>query len=191
LVLEKAASIKVGKLEAALRQLQTAITLWFNDGDPVATHTLAFAAYEIIHVISKKRNPNRGDLLFDSMLINDEYRDQFNLGIKKHANFFKHANKDGEAEVEFSPLLAEVFIFYAIAGREFCGEPSSIEESAFVWWIQIHKPDFLTKNGRKLVADLIPTGLDYIRSLSKRDFFHTFCEARRIRANSILPRVSG
>ena len=32
--------IRIGKLDAARRQLQAAITLWFNDGDPVAIHYL-------------------------------------------------------------------------------------------------------------------------------------------------------
>jgi hypothetical protein len=42
--------ITISKFDAARRQLNTAITLWFADGDPVAIHTLAYAAYEIIHV---------------------------------------------------------------------------------------------------------------------------------------------
>jgi|SRR5271166_6982401 len=86
--------IKVGKLDAAQRQLQTAISLWFTGGDPVSIHSLAFAAYEVIHTISKRLNPYRRDLLFDSLLIKDEYRSEFNITLKKHASFFKHANRD-------------------------------------------------------------------------------------------------
>jgi hypothetical protein len=48
--------ITVKKLDAAKRQLQIAIRPWFEDADPVSIHTLAFAAYEIAHVVSKKRN---------------------------------------------------------------------------------------------------------------------------------------
>jgi hypothetical protein len=62
-------SIKISKLAAARRQLATAIELWFIDGDPVAIHTLAFAAFEVIRTISKKRNPNRRKLLFDSLKV--------------------------------------------------------------------------------------------------------------------------
>jgi hypothetical protein len=64
--------LKIGKLDAARRQLKTAIALWFTGGDPVAVHALAFAAYEIIHTISKKRDPKRGELLFDATLIKRE-----------------------------------------------------------------------------------------------------------------------
>jgi len=49
--------IMISKLDAARRQLATAITLWFEDRDPVSIHTLVFAAYEIIHAVSKQRNP--------------------------------------------------------------------------------------------------------------------------------------
>ena len=64
-------TIRISKLEAARRQLRTAITLWFTGGDPVAIHSLAFAAYEILHAISEKRDPNRIDLIFDSVWIDE------------------------------------------------------------------------------------------------------------------------
>ena len=90
----EAKTITISKLDAARRQLRTAMTLWFGEGDPVSIHTLANAAYEVIHVISKKRNKYRHDLLFDSDLIKDEYRGEFNKLIKKPGNFFKHAKDD-------------------------------------------------------------------------------------------------
>src|SRR5579872_5321845 len=111
----------VTKIDAAQRQLITAITLWFNSGDEVSVHALAFAAYEVMHVLSKRRDKYRRDLLFDSVLIKDEYRSEFNKGLKKVASFFKHANHEDETEIEFDPELSEMFIMYAIAGRELCG----------------------------------------------------------------------
>src|SRR5438045_2665233 len=86
--------IRISKLDAARRQLQTAISLWFNDGDPVAIHTLAAAAYEIIHAVSATRDPNRRDLLFDSLVVKDEYRREANAWFRGPANFFKHADRD-------------------------------------------------------------------------------------------------
>ncbi|MGI8569030.1 MAG: hypothetical protein ACR2KT_08130 [Methylocella sp.] len=74
--------VRIGKLDAARRQLRTAITLWFNDGDPVSVHTLAYAAYEVIHAISEKRDPTRRDLLFDSRLIKDEFRGEWNATVE-------------------------------------------------------------------------------------------------------------
>ena len=45
----------VTKIDAARRQLATAIDLWFNDKDAVSIHTLAYAAYDVIHGLSKRR----------------------------------------------------------------------------------------------------------------------------------------
>jgi hypothetical protein len=150
------ATIRLDKLDAARRQLRTAITLWFTDGDPVAVHTLAFAAYEIIHVISKKRNPHRRDLLFDTLVIKDEYRRDWNAQIKRDANFFKHADRDPDLVIEFQPYLSQLFILYSIIGRLVCGERASDEESAFWWWFQIENPESLTEKGKKFFADTFP-----------------------------------
>jgi hypothetical protein len=171
--------IKVGKLDAAKRQLETAITLWFNDGDPVCIHTLAFAAYEIIHAVSKKRDPNRRDLLFDTLIIKDEYRGEFNIRLKKYAYFFKHGDRDPDAVIDFAPIMSNLYLMFAILGLELCGERKSAAESAFMWWLYIEKPHWLTAAGSKLVADNIPSeNLAYLRSRPKAEFLEAFRVAR-------------
>ena len=171
----KTSVIKISKLDVAHSQLRTAITLWFTDGDPVSTHALAFAAYEVVHVLSKKRNPYRRDLLFDSDLIKEEYRSDFNKRVKRHAYFFKHADRNPEAITEFNPQINEWLILYAVVGRDLCGAPISEEETTFLWWMQIHHPDILTEDGRKMISKV--DTLDSIRRLSKSDFFESFRDA--------------
>ena len=46
--------IRVSKLDAARRQLDCAIELWFAGKDEVSIHTLAAAAHQIISDINKK-----------------------------------------------------------------------------------------------------------------------------------------
>jgi hypothetical protein len=46
---------KVSKLDAAKRQLETAIRLYFSDGDPVSIHTLTAAAYNILRDVTKQK----------------------------------------------------------------------------------------------------------------------------------------
>jgi hypothetical protein len=179
--------IKIGKLEAAHRQLRTAITLWFTDADSVSTHSLAYAACEIV---SKKRNPLRPDLLFDSAWIKEEFRKQFNIRLKKHANFFKHGDRDHEATIEFDSELTEPFLLFSACGRALCGEPQSSEESAFLWWIQIHRPSILTEEGQEPVANAVPGNrLEYIRSLSKRDFFEGWNDSKALLARLGVPVI--
>jgi hypothetical protein len=42
----------VTKWSAATSQLETAIQLWFNEGDPVSIHTLAVAAHDCFNALS-------------------------------------------------------------------------------------------------------------------------------------------
>jgi hypothetical protein len=166
------ATVIVSKLDAARRQLSTAINLWFGSDDPVSIHTLAYAAYEIIHAVSKKRNPGRRDLLFDSLVIKHEYRRDFNVLMKEPANFFKHAKDDVDATIEFKPIITELFTMYSILGVSLCGERFNKSESIFLTWIYIHKPHLLTDSGRKFLADSIPVDqIQKLKSIHKKEFF--------------------
>ena len=166
------ATVTVSKLDAARRQLSTAINLWFGSDDPVSINTLAHAAYEIIHVVSKKRNPGRRDLLFDSLVVKDEYRRDFTVLVKEPANFFKHAKNDVDTAIEFKPILTELFFMYSILGVSLCGEHLNKSESVFLAWIHIHKPYLLTDSGRKFLTNTIPIDqMQQLRSLEKKELF--------------------
>jgi hypothetical protein len=165
-------TIRISKLEAARRQLRTAITLWFTGGDPVAIHTLAFAAYEVLHAISEKRDPHRIDLIFDSSWIKDEHRRDWNRVVRKDANFFKHADRDGDSVIEFKPQSSDIFILFAIYARELCGETASEEERVYGWWLRLNRPDLSTEKGRKSLTDLLKVeDIEHLRTLSKQEFF--------------------
>jgi hypothetical protein len=175
-------------MDAARGQLRTAITLWFSEGDPVSIHTLAFAAYEIIHVVSKKRNRTR-DLLFDSFIPKDECRAAWNKSLKRDANFFKHAKDDVDAMIEFDPLLSELFIMFAMFGLRLCGDRPCIEESAFALWFCLNRPAMLTDNGRKQFVDGIPVDkLKTLRSIPRPEFLEAFrsVHARELNRGAVL-----
>ncbi|MGY2811933.1 hypothetical protein [Bradyrhizobium sp. USDA 4506] len=121
-------TIRIIKLDEARRQLRTAITLWFNGGDPVAIHTLAFGAYEILHHLSEKRDPSRRDLIFGTLTVRDQFRRDWNQRVRKEANFFKHADRDGDSVIEFNPAFTEHFILFAIVARRLCGEPEAMKK---------------------------------------------------------------
>ncbi len=57
---------KITKFEAAKRQLDTAITLWFSEADTVSIHTLVCSAHQIIHDINQQKGHR--DLLYDSLV---------------------------------------------------------------------------------------------------------------------------
>lgn len=171
--------IRVSKLDVARRQLYTAIMLWFADGDQVSIHTLAYAAYEIIHVISKKRQRDVG-LLFDAEHVKDKYRKEFNLLLKKHANFFKHAKNDTDDEIEFRPVLSDLFLMFCVRGIDSMKLPRNDAETAFIMWQCIQKPKFLKDEGLKRFIDSVGVdGLRRLQSVSKEEFMQVFSAYRQ------------
>ena len=46
--------MEITTLEAAKRQLRTAVELYFADDDPVSIHTLVGASYQILQDLNKK-----------------------------------------------------------------------------------------------------------------------------------------
>jgi hypothetical protein len=182
--------ITLSKLEAGSRQLRTAISLWFEEADPVSTHALAFAAYEIFDAVSLHRDPHRRDLLFDSDWIKDEFRRDWNKHIRREANFFKHGNRDPEEAIEFNPDLTEWFILFATYARGLCREPQSEEETLFTWWFQLNRPDSLTEEGRKFVGDRVSVKyLENIRTLSRRQFREAWRQAGLLKKRPIVEIV--
>jgi hypothetical protein len=87
------ATIMITKLEAARRQLRSAIGLWFSDADFVTIHTLAAAAYQIIHDLNRRNKGPR--LLIDTKLVKDEYKTEFVNEIKSNSNTEQPKKKSG------------------------------------------------------------------------------------------------
>ncbi|MDQ3026990.1 MAG: hypothetical protein M3R58_10890 [Pseudomonadota bacterium] len=163
--------LHIHKLDAARRQLQTAITLWFADGDPIAIHTLSFAAYEIIHVVSKKRGRTTG-LMFDSEVFKDKQeRNEINLLMKSAPNFFKHAKEDFDATIEFDPRSNEILITFALIGLDLAGEKPLPHESAFLAWTRINRPHRLADKALHLFAQTFPAEhLERAQRIPKDEF---------------------
>jgi len=171
--------LTITKLEAARRQLNTAIMLWFADGDPVSIHTLAYAAYEIIHAVSKQRLRTQ-KLLFDAAHVKEEYRPEVNKLLKKHANFFKHAKTDAENQIEFPPVVSLLFLIFSILGIGSMRLAKTNAETDFMLWQTIHEPKFLTDEGRKVYVDTIGVDqLTHLKSLSKEEFLEACNRARK------------
>jgi hypothetical protein len=134
--------IVVTKMEAARRQLHVAIRLWFQEADPIAIHTLVFAAYEIIHTLARREGVKH--LIFDSPAIKPEGRKDWALALKKAASFFKHANHEpSDATLNFTPEITEFFILYSIIALARKGELIAFEECAYLSWIVLNRPKAL------------------------------------------------
>jgi len=168
--------IRITKLEAARRQLDTAIGLWFQEGDPVSIHTLAFAAHEILHVICRRKGL-RG-LMFSNSHIKPEFQKEFDKFIKTDANFLKHARDDVESTKDFNTTMGLSFIIVSLfAGIVQLGESLTEIESDLVFWARIHMPHWFTDD----VADygLPPDLLQNLMAMSRKELHQYLADLRR------------
>lgn len=169
------ANVTVTQLEAAHKQLKTAIVLWLNDDDPVSIHTLAFAAHQIVHDLNRQQKGP--PLLLDSPLIRPEKKQEFVNIVKGDANYFKHADDRGKKRkappsIDFEPSINEHLFGFTIHGLKGMGEQLTPHEIAFDAWYGINRPELLTDAGLQLLQNSIHADtIRWARSLPKKHFF--------------------
>jgi hypothetical protein len=163
----------LNKFDAATRQLDTAISLWFSGGDAVSIHTLACSAHQIIHDINQQKGWH--DLLYDSLVIKKEFQPEFKRFLKSHYNYFKHSKKDIDKTIEFDSSLTELIILFSIIGLELFGIKQNDIRKAFTFWHAIQYPDRFTEKLKKQYVDNIPSDIiSAIRSMSRSSYFNKF-----------------
>lgn len=108
--------LKMTKLDAARRQLKTAVRLYFNDEDAVSIHTLVCASHEILATLKSIK----GDfpMIMSDNLINEPYKKEFRRIMSAPKNFFKHADKDSDSTIDFNPKINEYFLLDACEAYE-------------------------------------------------------------------------
>jgi len=181
---------KIDKLNAACRQLNTAIYLWFNHGDAVSIHTLACSAYQIVHDINRKRGGR--DLLYDSLIFKNKYRKETINYLKQEYNFFKHANRDPSAVLEFDPIITEVFMIFTSLGLKLLGQRPDEVRLAFVIYFLLRNPHLLTEKGKAEFIDKIPEEeRKHVLSMPKEQFFEAFTLLRKQWLSGAKPLASG
>jgi len=162
----------IDKLDAACRQLNTAISLWFNDGDAVSIHTLTFAAHQIVSDINSHKGGS--ELIYDSAVIKDEHRTEAIKKLRRHYNFFKHADNDPSGTIEFDPICTDWFIIFTIIGLEYLGrKPDAVQRAFTIYWYLCH-PDMLTEKGKTIVAALSEESRQYDLEMHKQQFFEAY-----------------
>jgi hypothetical protein len=107
------AKIHISKLDAAKRQLELALNLFFHNGDVVSMHTLVGAAYDILKGLCDAQGADIYALKNKKFVKPEKYSDYLNI-VNKPQNFFKHADTDATAILEFNPSVTEIFLFDAV-----------------------------------------------------------------------------
>lgn len=154
-------SLTISKLDAAKRQLDTFIKLYFHSGDPVAMHTLVTAAFCIIRDLNTKRggDPTSQDKIFE--YVNPKHHKLLRSKINEAQNFFKHANRDHTAVLEFNPDDTEfIAVDACLKYVELTGEYPPLFQ-IFNGWMKLTHPEMFTlpESQRKTLEDEAETFL--------------------------------
>jgi hypothetical protein len=167
--------VKISKIDAARNQLREAIKMWFCDGDLASTHMLACSAHQIIHDINKLTGGR--DLIYDSIVVKDEYRKEWIKIIKSPYNFLKHAENDPDpsGEIELDKELTEFFILFSCLGLECLGYKHDNIEGAFIVYFMIYKPEFLKVDKKVEFFEKMPSDvINAMKGIPKKDFFDSY-----------------
>ncbi len=129
------AKIKVAKLDAARRQLETAVRLYFSEADPVSIHTLASAAYQVLSDVNRARG---GVPMLKEQIptwVRPDATAEAKRRLNEAANFFKHADRDHDEVLEFIQGPTELLLYDAVRKyRELTGETVPVLGVYDVWF---------------------------------------------------------
>ena len=159
----------ITKLDAARRQLVTAIRLFFNRGDPISVFSLAANAWEVIDALCTRKGiagvshltrshiPPERDLKKD--YVNSPYR-----------NFFKHADHDPEALLEgFDGKVVDGLIFLAADDYMRLAGKSPVEFQVFqLWYLAVNVEKVAAGELRKIL-EAVEVKFSKIRTLQREE----------------------
>lgn len=163
--------LNISKLDAARRQLETAMLLYFREADPVAIHSLAAAAHEILKDLSSKVGspmPIERTLV---RALGKELAEKLGSLARKPQNFFKHADRNAESVLEFSPGLTDLILLDGVV--QYCSitgeQPPML--GVFIAWFSIQHPEVLENTS---AHESILRAHRELRSLTRTEFLSEF-----------------
>ena len=130
----------ISKLEAAERNLREAIILFFQKRDPVAIHTLAAASQQVLRDLAMAVMPEYIGFLHDHPGLRQDLSTEWKRLLNEPRNFFKHADKDVSALIDFDEILNEILLIDAVAIRAQVTTEPHLESSVYAAWFELKYP---------------------------------------------------
>lgn len=149
--------MQLTKVDAAIRQLDTAIELFFEKRDPVSVRTLVGAAGRILSDLVEHKKPGtswRSNTVKSMPMLNA--KEVYEI-LNSTPNFLKHADDDPNAVHIFTEGENEDLIFMATLE---CGEihPTTLQMQVFQIWYMAAYPDYFPHDNQPAQAtkDVLP-----------------------------------
>lgn len=176
---DAAARMKLTKIQVAELNLQAAIRLFFECENAVPIETLNAAASGVLRAIAKARGLR--SMLHDHDMIRDEYRKDW-IGVLHSAqNFFKHADRDTAAELDYDPqmlhflMLETCHLYRHLASDQHLGYHQLKEALAFEIWFTLKYPRLLIDPdafrkfpGGEVIENISPDDFEFWRDAIRR-----------------------
>jgi hypothetical protein len=177
--------LKLSKLDCARRQLEMGIELYFMERDPVSIHTLAGAVYQLLVDLNKHQGGKPMTQEMESLkevIIPGKEEEAYRL-FRKAENFFKHADRDPNEVIDFSPEINGMILWESsLKYVELTGEQTPAMQAIHVWWIGQHPDLFKYADAeRNRAKEMART---FLKSVSKGQFYKEFINHALLRGKN-------
>lgn len=177
---EDQARTDITKEESARRQLETAIYLFFCEGDEISIHVLACSAWQILTDVCKIKNIGSfRDLLTGHVV--PGYEKYVSDKLKEPYNYFKHANRDTDDQLaRFHPGVNAPILFACCSDYQNAfGDLSSAPHVFFYWYLaEMMLDEFLYREQVFEVFDSMDQKPERERQRAGREILHEYLLSR-------------
>jgi hypothetical protein len=162
------ATIKVNKIEAARRQIDTAIRLLFDNEDPVAIHTLTMAGFRILRDLADKRNSSANKLV--QSIIRPGMEGKFWGSMQSFANFLKHANTDPDGIIDnIQEEINDVTLLLASLYYQDLKHQFTPEMLALCGWYSAIHPDLVREDAPIILKSQLESVKGFLIGKSRQE----------------------
>lgn len=162
---KRAGKYTITKIDAAVRQLETAIELWASDGDFVSIYTLSHSAHEILYQINKgHKTPCKSLADPDPNIFSEEGVRLYKAAFKMNYNFSKHGGANPRELHRYAVGNISCVIFDCIYIHNQLRFPLRAVFEAFFDWLLMTEPELFGKTlhdfglNRRIVKKLTADG---------------------------------
>lgn len=133
----------VSKIDVVTRQIRTAILLFFEQRDIIVIHTTIASAHQILFDLGKLAGVT--SVVKNTAALRDEEVQSFLHDVNYPYNFFKHADRDPDKNVDLGPMerLTADFIMDAVLMlQRLVGAIPTEAQIYWAWFVSYHHQEF-------------------------------------------------